>query len=170
MKKAIIAIYLMVLCLIFTSCYNGEFYDASETPGSSLDNPLYLEEVTTIGFVWLDQTTLTASMLNQTSTSAWTTIDFSDNTSTNAIAVIVEVVIGVDTVGTSYSHVTMRKKGTSSAVNPRSVMFLSECTAGDYKYTQFILGLDENQRAEYIVGVGPSWQVDAYIYTLGYIE
>jgi len=121
--------------------------------------------------IWKDASARVLADLNRTVASGWTNLDLTASTSAAAKMAMLELIQGVDVLGTGYTHLSVRKNGTTPTMQPRVVMHPTEAAVGDYFFTFVIVGLDTSQIIQYFIGVGTSaWQVDSYIDVLGYIE
>ena len=120
--------------------------------------------------VWLDTPEQIVSDADRTSTLTWTPLDISAQTSSKAKFAILSLKFKADTVGTGNNSGLMVKKGGVVATQYPELRLGQEVTVATLYPLEVIVGLSDTQVVDYRISVGTGWQVDSYIYVLGYIE
>ncbi len=127
--------------------------------------------------IWKDASEQALEQLNQNADTDWADLDLTAFTSGIAKFAIVQIVINTDAVtgvAGGWLYVGLRKNGTTPVYFPVYNISMEAVSAGQtYRSVSFIIGLDSGQEVEWRLQINPddaSWQVDFWIYVLGYLE
>jgi hypothetical protein len=121
--------------------------------------------------VWKDLSGQALVDSDRTSTIDFTDLDLTSYTSSDTKLACLLLSIKPDTVGAGdYCSLRVRKNGQTAGVQPVLFLGKNEATVDCYYYAQVFVGVDSNQIMEYSITVGTGWQIDSWIYVLGYWE
>ncbi len=139
------------------------------TDGQEAATKIYVDTLSKI--IWKDVSQTAMDDNSRTATLSWTVLDLTAYTSEQAKFAIVRLDMKARTVGTGdYCYLEIRKSGTMPTHRPRVDLHKAGTTLFALKCETAIIGLSNDRKVQYRIGVLNGWEIDTDIKVLGYIE